>query len=120
MDLKDHLETVKNTFEQFTVDKPAVTYEEDSILIDGGNLSISLTEIETVAIGRTMTMPGYVLGKAVYLPASYWEPEGVDVVEVKSSRNFNEVLIEAVKVWVGQMVSVYLEAEGLAEETKEG
>lgn len=117
--MQEKLETVKMVFEKFTVEKPAVTYEEDSIYIDNGSLTISPTEIEVRCIGRTSKVPGYVLSIVKYLPASYWEPEDVDIVAVKESRNFNEVLAEAVKVWVGQRVESYLEAEGLAQQNME-
>jgi len=91
----------------------------DTVLLDVA-YSIHRVEIEVErgAIGRTrvMTVPAWQLQEAVYTPATRWEPDNVDIVNVVAPmENPYEAALTAVMTLVGQRAKDALEAEGERE-----
>lgn len=123
---QEQLATVNEVFKRFTVDKPDVRldnldarYDEPTILIGDGLLTIRPTEVEVKSILGTKKMPGFVLEIAKYYPATHWQPEEYDYAEVATDRNFGNIVLLALKTWVAYQAQCYLEAEGYAKMVEE-
>lgn len=96
-----------------------ISFEDEAIQLCGGHFTIYETEIAVKSIRGEVKVPGYGLGKSVYVHGGHWEPDYADLAELSEQRNFELICKDAILAIIEERIIAHLDFLSTEEQAKE-
>lgn len=119
--MKDKIPVLVRMFQWVLGDDPniPISFEDNALQLCGGHFTIYETEITVKRIGGEMKVPGYGLGKSVYVHGGQWEPDHGDFVELSEQRTFELIAKDAILAIVEARIDAHLDLLSTEAQAKE-